>query len=341
MEVILQGSFDHFRPNELLTILSSFRHSGVLDITSDDRKARVFFDEGALVHAASNTTAEPMAALADLLVWSSGIFAFSSPAALPEGVDRSVVDVDAAVRHGHELLALYPNERILLYVIDDPAPSEIKLTRDEFRIVVKIGSGRSLRQLRADVERSAADLYPLLHRLETGGIIERKIPPEDVVTVRNLDVSDATVARFISDAPTFVPPPAEQTAESFVDSLATHAAVASEDPIGRLTLPNGDVLTLVDDVYMIGRDADSQVPINDSSVSSRHARIVRNEGGYVIEDAESRNGTYVNGERINGSQRLTDADVVRLGKIVLTFNGSVPVASADQTGPHEQPQNSV
>ena len=301
MEVILNGSFDHFRPDELLQMLSTFRHSGVLEITCQERSASVFFDEGVLVHASSNTAATPAAVLSDLFVWPAGNFMVSWPSPLPPESERSVVDIDAAIREGRELLALYPSERIRLRVIEEPAPAEIHLTREEFRIVMKIGGGRSIRQLRADVGCPATVLYPLLHRLENGGILERLPAQDDVETVRNVDV-DATVARFVSEEPTYVPPS---------EPLATQAA---------LTLPDGGLLTLVNDIYLIGRDSESEIPIDDVSVSNRHARIMRRESGYVIEDTESRNGTYVNGEKIEGARGLMNEDVVQLGKITLKFN---------------------
>jgi hypothetical protein len=296
MNVILQGSLEHFRPEQLLSMLSEFHHTGVLEIRSQERAARVAFEEGTLIHADG-------AALSDLFVWPAGSFTFSLPLQMPAGSERMVIDVDAVIRSGRALLELYPNERMRLRVIESPAPDEIHLTRDEFRVALKLTAVHSILQLRNELGWSAKELYPLLHRLEQAGIIERLPAQDDLETVRNVDV-DATLARSGSDETTYVPPSTPQV---------TRAA---------LMLPNGDVLSLVDDVYLIGRDPESRIAIDDASVSRQHARLVRNETGYAIEDAESRSGTYVNGEMIAGAKQLANADVVRLGRVIVTFNAS-------------------
>lgn len=50
--------------------------------------------------------------------------------------------------------------------------------------------------------------------------------------------------------------------------------------------------------FLIGRQPDNHLVLRDSRASRSHARIVAENGGYVIEDAGSRHGTFVNGERI-------------------------------------------
>ena len=64
---------------------------------------------------------------------------------------------------------------------------------------------------------------------------------------------------------------------------------------------------------LIGRDREAVVWIDDESVSRRHAAIAIDDDGAAIEDLGSKNGTFVTGERIKGSKRLRDRDVVRIG----------------------------
>ena len=77
----------------------------------------------------------------------------------------------------------------------------------------------------------------------------------------------------------------------------------------------------------------SGIVISDGSVSSRHARIVRTPEGFVIEDLQSRNGTFVNGERIVERRALADNDVVRFGRVILTFNVASEMRVGDTTSP--------
>ena len=51
----------------------------------------------------------------------------------------------------------------------------------------------------------------------------------------------------------------------------------------------------------------------DLDVSSRHAAIITRTDGYVLQDLGSKNGTYVNGQRIEGDRVLRDGDVIGFG----------------------------
>jgi pSer/pThr/pTyr-binding forkhead associated (FHA) protein len=81
----------------------------------------------------------------------------------------------------------------------------------------------------------------------------------------------------------------------------------------------------------IGRQPDNTVSVDNPAVSARHARIARDGDGFVVEDLESRNGTFVNGERIT-RHVLQHGDVVLVGKHKLLFDAestdSVAAASA-------------
>ena len=67
-----------------------------------------------------------------------------------------------------------------------------------------------------------------------------------------------------------------------------------------------------------GRHADSDIFLDDITVSRRHAEFVRTPAGYVVRDVGSLNGTYLNRERIEESE-LTNGDEVQIGKFKLVF----------------------
>ncbi|MEO8036632.1 MAG: FHA domain-containing protein, partial [Acidobacteriota bacterium] len=80
----------------------------------------------------------------------------------------------------------------------------------------------------------------------------------------------------------------------------------------------GTVFPLIDSEYLLGRHRESSIPLADPGVSGFHARIYRGPDGYAVEDLKSRNGTWVNGERIFHAV-LSHGDQVRLGASELRY----------------------
>lgn len=80
----------------------------------------------------------------------------------------------------------------------------------------------------------------------------------------------------------------------------------------------GEIVPLASDVLTIGRSPHSDLFLDDVTVSRHHARIVRDEGGFLVEDLNSLNGTYVNRKRIE-RHSLTDGDELQIGKFKLAF----------------------
>jgi pSer/pThr/pTyr-binding forkhead associated (FHA) protein len=72
-------------------------------------------------------------------------------------------------------------------------------------------------------------------------------------------------------------------------------------------------------VFTLGRDVRSDWVIRDPLASREHALIKKNADGFYIEDCESRNGTFVNEEKIT-NQKLSDRDQIRIGSFLITFS---------------------
>ena len=69
----------------------------------------------------------------------------------------------------------------------------------------------------------------------------------------------------------------------------------------------------VGDGATLGRADSSDIPVNDPFASSAHARVFSRGDFMYVEDMGSTNGTYLNGRRLRGPERLKVADVVRIG----------------------------
>jgi pSer/pThr/pTyr-binding forkhead associated (FHA) protein len=75
----------------------------------------------------------------------------------------------------------------------------------------------------------------------------------------------------------------------------------------------------VGDKLTIGRLGDNDVALDDTSVSSRHAEIVAQDGAVVLCDLESTNGTFLNGEQIRGEHPLHEGDEIYFGGVRAVF----------------------
>jgi pSer/pThr/pTyr-binding forkhead associated (FHA) protein len=85
----------------------------------------------------------------------------------------------------------------------------------------------------------------------------------------------------------------------------------------------GSRFLLDTEVTTAGRHPDSEIFLDDVTVSRRHATFTRTGDGFVVEDVGSLNGTYLNRERIERAP-LHNGDEVQVGKYRLLFFASAP-----------------
>jgi hypothetical protein len=76
------------------------------------------------------------------------------------------------------------------------------------------------------------------------------------------------------------------------------------------------------DQFSIGRDASCDLAIADMTVSRLHAQLERTEGGWLLSDLESTNGTRVNGWRVRGKIPVRAGDLVSFGSLDVVFSTS-------------------
>jgi hypothetical protein len=121
-------------------------------------------------------------------------------------------------------------------------------------------------------------------------------------------------------------------------SAAEHKALLEAERRGEPFLVHRDGLGDLRFVYLgdrdrvaIGRIAGNDVVLDwDGQVSRSHAQLERVGADWaLVDDGLSRNGSQVNGERVLGRRRLSDGDVVRLGKTALVFRA--PAAGHEST----------
>jgi FHA domain len=291
MPPVLEAILGHIPAVEVFSLAE--RLGGTLEMRHGETRVRLVIRDGR-VRSIESKDNDAGQTILDLLGWTVGTCALweeTEPAKGAKDVDvelRPLIE-QAALRaeEAVRVAQLYPDSDLVLRVVDDPSvQGKISLGPEEFRVLFRIGGGRSVEQLCSDLRCGPAELFPLLHNLETNGLIARGQPS---------------------------PQP------------------AASSLIGSLTQDSGAVFLLLDDEYLIGRDASNPISIPDNSISSRHARIIRGSDGFFIEDLQSRNGTFVNGGKVTDRRLLTNNDLVRIGKVILTFNLAIDAVVGDET----------
>lgn len=93
--------------------------------------------------------------------------------------------------------------------------------------------------------------------------------------------------------------------------------------------PMGAIFLLRRGRTTIGHDSGNLIVLGDDLISNKHAMITFEDGSYLIEDRNSKNGVFVNGERIMGREFLTDGSVVKLGSTIFRFEQNIKDSSSE------------
>jgi len=299
MQVILQGSLRHFTPQELLSFLCARGQSGTLELETTGRRTRVFFDNDKITWAESSHDLGPADSILDTFEWTSGSFTLSDSATLPDGVKPIALELGPLLEEAKrraEAALLYSDETVFRVVEDPAIQQKVSLNIDQLKLLFRLTSGRSFEKLVADLGMPKRELSDRLRELAALGLV--------AVVVEETHTRAKSMQRRIT----------------MVGSLTPDHA------------PD-NVYPLLEAEHTIGRAPSNDITLTDPSVSTNHARVLKTDQGFVIEDLKSRNGSYVNGEKVTDKRLLVDGDLIRLGKVILTFNVARDAITGEVTEP--------
>lgn len=124
-----------------------------------------------------------------------------------------------------------------------------------------------------------------------------------------------------SEETTIVFAPVSSSGEPVEEEVSVHIPALVEG-MGMLVVkrgPNaGSKFVLDRETTHVGRHPESDIFLDDITVSRRHAELLQRSEGYVVRDVGSLNGTYLNRERIDEAP-LDNGDEVQIGKFKLVF----------------------
>jgi pSer/pThr/pTyr-binding forkhead associated (FHA) protein len=257
----------------------------------------------------------------DAFVWHEGTFTFDGTMALPEHAVTISVDLGNLIMEGArrieewaQCVRLLPDPSLVFRVVATPRDEKITLTVDEWKILFLINGQRTIDDLCRDSDEDPLVVYRVLYGLYANKLIEtasQRVPDDATVrqntpqfgaesTVRDQEQNDDT---------------------SLLVSSQAHLSYADvvRPVIAQLTISlDGSVVPLTESEYLIGRHRENTIQLTDPGVSGFHARLYRGPEGYVVEDLKSRNGTWINGERVL-QMTLTSGDRVHVGTTDLLY----------------------
>jgi DNA-binding winged helix-turn-helix (wHTH) protein len=91
---------------------------------------------------------------------------------------------------------------------------------------------------------------------------------------------------------------------------------------------------------ILGREPEDGIRLDSPTVSRRHARILVSDGGALLEDLGSKNGTFLRGQSVTAQIPLADGDEIRVGSVVLRFRSASGSSTATWSDSKTRPKRS-
>jgi DNA-binding winged helix-turn-helix (wHTH) protein len=202
----------------------------------------------------------------------------------------------------------------------DPETRQLWLSGDEIRLSPKAFDLLALLIERRPRAVSKDEIHELLW---PGTFVSQSNLPSLVSEIRNAIRDRDRERRFIrtlhARGYSFEAPEAEPPQQGALLASAPHGWLIGS--IAEIALVAGE--------NVLGREGPDVILVKSSTVSRRHARIVIDANGAVVEDLGSKNGTYVNDRRLTGSTPVVEGDQVRIGGLLFTFRLSQPAGSTE------------
>lgn len=163
--------------------------------------------------------------------------------------------------------------------------------------------------------------------------LQEKLWPQTFVEETNLATLAAEVRRALRDsatAPTFL-----RTVYGFgyhfVGQVSADGGAPIPDPVRArpCLIVEHRSIPLAEGAHVIGRAADAAIPFDSPGLSRHHAKITVAGDEATLEDLGSKNGTYLDGNRISAPCRLAAGSQIRLGAVVMTFRLASPMSPTE------------
>ena len=280
----------------------------------------------------------------DVFGWSGGVFTFyggvpapSTAVTLDMGIQNLIMEGVRRLDERARLSEVFPRTDLVVEVVANPerVKQNVTLTPEEWQVFFLIDGRRSLQEIcRASGNPDELATLVILHRLLVAKFVlvrpPHAPPPnpthEDGQADGTLLFKDRVEMPGPGAAVAFSSPVPEAVRKDDTQEIVSPKAQSylqnvKKVTVSRLVLVREDgesSFPLTRDSYTLGRHRNNDILVSDSKVSSFHARIDRSPEGFLLVDLNSRNGTFLNGKKIE-SGLLKTGDEIRLGTARLIY----------------------
>jgi hypothetical protein len=274
----------------------------------------------------------------DAFSWPEGVFSFWDRVPPPPNAVTLEMDLQNILVEGvrrldvrERLSGAFPDLDLVVEAIANPerVKHAVTLTPEEWKIFFLVDGRRSLSEIcrlagNPDEQNTLHVLYTLQRARFLTLVAAR---PAEEAPAPSLPAADPMqTTRLAAPAVEFAshvrsPKPEDDTRQIVSPKAVQYLANVQKVTVSRLILVTDGRETsfpLTGDTCTLGRHKNNDISVADPKVSSFHARIDRSPDGFVLVDLNSRNGTFVNGKRIE-SGVLKTGDEVRLGTARLLY----------------------
>ncbi len=82
---------------------------------------------------------------------------------------------------------------------------------------------------------------------------------------------------------------------------------------------NGSLFDLIGSSVSVGRSADNTIPLDFNGISRYHFKLNADGTEFILEDLGSKNGTFLNNKKVEGSAKLNKGDIIKIGAVALKY----------------------
>jgi len=276
----------------------------------------------------------------DTFEWKDGVFTFWDRVPPPATAVTLIMDLQNLIMEGSRrmdergrLAEVFPDQDMIVEAMANPerVKHSVTMTPEEWQVFFLVDGRRSLSEIcRLAGNPDELATLEILHRLVMAKFAAVLPPPAAPAPAPATSAHPTQLGGEKPASPGTVqfqsgvraPRQKDDTHEIVAKNAVQYVGQQGKATAIRLVLINeggGETsVPLTKDTYTVGRHRNNDIVISDPKVSSFHARLDRSPEGFIVVDLKSRNGSFINGRRVETGP-LRSGDEVRMGPARLVY----------------------